>query len=34
MIPRAFYAAAEFVLNTRLRHALGSERMDFESSEV
>ena len=30
MIPRAFYAAAEFVLNTRLRRALGSEPLDFE----
>jgi alpha-amylase/alpha-mannosidase (GH57 family) len=29
-IPRAFYAAAEFVLNTRLRRALGSEPMDFD----
>ena len=29
MIPRAVYAAAEFVLNTRLRHALGSEPLDF-----
>jgi hypothetical protein len=29
-IPRAFYAAAEFVLNTRLRRALGSEPLDFE----
>ena len=31
MIPRAFQAAAEFVLNTRLRRALGSEQSDFES---
>ncbi len=30
MIPRAFYAAAEFVLNTRLRNALGSEQLDFD----
>ena len=30
MIPRAFYAAAEFVLNTRLRKALGSEQLDFD----
>ncbi|MGA2077358.1 MAG: hypothetical protein ABSH52_28045 [Terriglobia bacterium] len=29
-IPRAFYAAAEFVLNTRLRRALASEPLDFE----
>jgi alpha-amylase/alpha-mannosidase (GH57 family) len=29
-IPRAFYAAAEFALNARLRHALTSERMDFD----
>jgi len=29
-IPRAFHAAAEFVLNTRLRRALGSEQLDFE----
>jgi alpha-amylase/alpha-mannosidase (GH57 family) len=29
MIPRAFYAAAEFVLNTRLRRALGDEQLDF-----
>ena len=29
-IPRAFYAAAEFVLNTRLRRALGTEPLDFE----
>ena len=29
-IPRAFYAAAEFVLNTRLRRALGSEPMDVD----
>jgi hypothetical protein len=29
-IPRAFYAAAEFALNTRLRHALDSEQMDFD----
>ncbi len=28
MIPRAFYAAAEFVSNTRLRRALGSEQLD------
>ena len=28
-IPQAFYAAAEFVLNTRLRRALGSEPLDF-----
>ena len=34
MIPRAFYAAAEFVLNTRLRRALGSEQLDFEASEI
>ncbi len=31
IIPRAFYAAAEFVLNTRLRRALGSEQLDFDS---
>ncbi len=31
MIPRAFYAAAEFVLNTRLRRALGSEQLDFDA---
>jgi hypothetical protein len=30
MIPRAFYAASEFVLNTRLRRALGSEQLDFD----
>ena len=30
MIPRAFSAAAEFVLNTRLRRALGSDTWDFE----
>jgi len=30
-IPRAFYAAAEFVLNTRLRRALGSAPMDFDA---
>jgi len=30
-IPRAFHAAAEFVLNTRLRCALGSDPWDFES---
>jgi alpha-amylase/alpha-mannosidase (GH57 family) len=30
-IPRAFYAAAEFVLNTRLRRALGSEPMDIDA---
>jgi alpha-amylase/alpha-mannosidase (GH57 family) len=29
MIPRAVSAAAEFVLNTRLRRALGSEPLDF-----
>jgi alpha-amylase/alpha-mannosidase (GH57 family) len=29
MIPRAFSAAAEFVLNTRLRHALGSDPLDI-----
>ena len=28
-IPRAFQAAAEFVLNTRLRRALASEQLDF-----
>ena len=31
MIPRAFSAAAEFVLNTRLRRALGSDQLDFEA---
>ncbi len=31
MIPRAFYAAAEFVLNTRLRRALGSQQLDFDA---
>ena len=31
-IPRAFYAAAEFALNTRLRRALASEDVDFESA--
>ena len=30
MIPRAFSAAAEFVLNTRLRRALGSDSWDVE----
>ena len=29
-IPQAFYAAAEFVLNSRLRRALGSEPLDFD----
>ena len=29
-IPQAFNAAAEFVLNTRLRRALGSEPLDFD----
>jgi hypothetical protein len=29
-IPRAFCAAAEFVLNSRLRRALGSEPLDFD----
>jgi len=33
MIPRAFYAAAEFVLNTRLRRALESEQLDFDSMQ-
>ncbi|HTS69813.1 MAG TPA: DUF3536 domain-containing protein [Terriglobia bacterium] len=31
IVPRAFNAAAEFVLNTRLRNALGKEQWDFES---
>jgi len=31
MIPRAFSAAAEFVLNTRLRRALGNDQLDFEA---
>ena len=31
MVPRAFSAAAEFVLNTRLRRALGSDPLDFEA---
>jgi alpha-amylase/alpha-mannosidase (GH57 family) len=30
MIPRAFSAAAEFVLNTRLRRALGSDPLELE----
>ena len=30
MIPRAFNAAAEFVLNARLRHALGNEPLESE----
>ena len=30
MIPRAFRAAAESVLNTRLRRSLGSEQLDFD----
>ena len=30
IIPRAFYAAAEFVLDSRLRRALGSEQLDFD----
>jgi hypothetical protein len=31
LVPRAFYAAAEFVLNTRLRRALADEKWDPES---
>ena len=31
MIPRAFSAAAEFVLNSRLRRAMGSDQLDFEA---
>jgi len=31
LVPRAFYAAAEFVLNTRLRRALAEEKWDPES---
>jgi hypothetical protein len=31
VIPRAFYAAVEFVLNSRLRRALGSEPLDFDA---
>lgn len=30
-IPRAFHAAAEFILNTRLRRALTNEQLDFEA---
>jgi alpha-amylase/alpha-mannosidase (GH57 family) len=30
-IPRAFHAAAEFALNTRLRRALASEHWDFDN---
>src|SRR5262249_34681381 len=31
LIPRAFYAAAEFALNTRLRNAIARDDMDFEA---
>ena len=31
IIPRAFYAAVEFVLNSRLRRALSAEPLDFEA---
>ena len=30
-LPHAFHAAADFVLNTRLRRAMGSEKLNFEA---
>ena len=34
MIPRAFYAAVEFVLNARLRRALAGEQLDFKAIQA